>query len=215
MTQIALRNMTVMVKKHILLENVAITVNDGETVWLRGPNGSGKSTVLKLMAGLLRAQTGTVLVNGQALLPGHFLANAGVIINTPVFIPSLSGFANLQMLAAIRHMISDDDIRQWMQRLGLNPQDRMRVRQYSTGMNQKLGIIQAVMEKPVILLLDEPLNGLDKAAKQQVIDLLRTMQQETPNLTMVMVSHEEEIAPLVTRRLLIDGLQVIPDDDQQ
>ncbi|WP_051999935.1 ABC transporter ATP-binding protein [Schleiferilactobacillus shenzhenensis] len=215
MTTIELRGVSVFVKKRPLLQDVSFLVGPGDVLWLKGPNGSGKSTVLKMMAGLQRPREGTVMVDGQPLPPGRFLTNAGVIINAPVFIGTLSGFANLQLLAAIRHVIDDDTVRQWMSRLGLDPAERMRVRQYSTGMNQKLAIAQAVMESPVVLLLDEPLNGLDKAAKALVVTILAEMRQARPDVTMVIVSHEDEVAPLVTRRLVIDGMQVVTDGSER
>lgn len=206
--EIAFNNVGVRFNGRDLLKNVSVKFRAGRVYRIVGPNGSGKSTMLKLLTGIQVADTGTISVDGKSITSGNFLRDAGVLINKPIFLEHLSGIKNLKMLASIKAQISADDCRQWMRRLGLNPEDRTAVAKYSTGMRQKLGIAQAVMESPQIVLLDEPLSGLDRASKQLVIALLVEIKRNIPNLLMVLISHEEDIATLVDVTYEIDSSKV-------
>lgn len=202
---VSLKNVAVDVKKSTLLHDVSFDLHPGDIVQLIGENGSGKSTLLRVIAGLLTPKTGEVTVNGQLLTPGTYAPKTAALINAPVFLPNLSAFSNLSLLAKIKKQISADDIKHWMKQLELDPEDSTPVKKFSLGMNQKLGLIQALMEKEDVILLDEPLNGLDLKSKKLVLQLLETLQQEKPATTFVIVSHDKFFQDFATRFLYIDG----------
>ncbi len=161
-----------------VVTGINLTVQAGEAVGLIGANGSGKTTVLRMVAGLVQPSQGTVLVHGQALATasGGAFPEVGVLFDPPGFLPHLSGFTNLSMLASLRAIIDNAEVRHWIERLGLNPHDRKPVGTYSQGMLQRLGLAQALMECPSILLLDEPTNALDPAGVHLVDNLIREAQ---------------------------------------
>lgn len=138
-----------------------------------GFNGSGKTVMFKCICGFLQPESGTVLVGGKQIGKElDFPDSVGIIIENPGFFLDLSGFANLKRLASLKHRISDDDVRATMRALGLDPLSKKKVGQYSLGMRERLGIAQAIMEDPELLILDEPFNGLDKQGAGEVCELL-------------------------------------------
>lgn len=162
-------------KYEIFIENVSLTFGNqqvldsinakfeaGKIYGIIGRNGSGKTVLLKCICGLLYPTAGTVKVNGKIVgKEVDYPDNIGFIIETPGFLPSYSGLKNLIYLASIRGKTHKAEIRQYMELVGLNPDDKKHVRNYSLGMRQRLGIAQALMENPDILILDEPMNALD------------------------------------------------------
>lgn len=175
MSYIRLNDVSIDFKGRNLLSNISFSIEKGEVCRITGQNGSGKSTLLKLITGLIRPSRGEIMIDGNRLPWGQYMRDVGIIINKPVFIGSLTGVDNLKLLASIQNKISDKAIADWMHRFGLDPSDKTPVRKYSVGMNQKLAIIQALMEEPGTLVLDEPLNGLDRTSKNFVIDTLQDL----------------------------------------
>ncbi|MDN2452800.1 ABC transporter ATP-binding protein [Lactobacillus sp. UCMA15818] len=188
---IELENVAISYKKVKLLHNVNLEIQTGDIVHLRGENGVGKSTFLKTVCGLKVPTSGTIKINDKVLHPGTFAPRTGILINTPRFINNLTGFENLRILANIKKEVSKLDIESYMRTFGLDPKSNTKVRSYSVGMLQKLGLIQAIMEKNNLLLLDEPLNGLDRSSKEKVLEVLERLHSENPSLTMLLVSHED------------------------
>lgn len=209
MSVIKLENVDIKFKRRPLLHNVNFAINTGELVQLIGPNGSGKSTILRVVSGLLEPVSGKVYINDQELLAGKYAENTAVMINTPSFIPTLTGLENLKLLASIKDKIDVGQIETWMKKFGLNPTDKTKVRGYSVGMNQKLGLTQAFMEEDQIILLDEPMNGLDKQSKQKVIEIVKQVREVRPNTTMIVVSHDDSFKDIADRFLVIDGENVV------
>ena len=163
MSSICFKNVSKSFNKNPVLKSADFTIEKGEICGFVGRNGSGKTVIFKLMTGLLLPDSGTVLINDENYSGrGSFFPSLGVMIETPGFIPHYSGLKNLKILNSMSsNPVPKNDIKLLMKRLGLDPKNPRPVRTYSLGMRQKLGIIQAVMNKPELLVLDEPMNSLD------------------------------------------------------
>ncbi len=147
--------------------------------------------LMKCMCGFIRPTKGTVESNGKVIgRDVDYLPDAGVIIETPGFIPYYSGFQNLKVLAGIKNKISAKEIREAIQTVGLDPDLKLPVKKYSLGMRQRLGLAQAIMENPSVLILDEPMNGLDKNGVEEIRKLLLFMKDERKII--VIASHNAE-----------------------
>ena len=175
-------------RKIPVLIDVSAEFESGGIHGIIGHNGSGKTVLMKIICGLTDADSGEVFINGERQKNGSaYKFNIGAIIETPGFLPTQSGFKNLQYLASIRSKISDKEIKSVMQQVGLNPDEKKHVGKYSLGMRQRLGIAQAIMENPDILILDEPMNGLDKNGVEDMRELFLTLKNS--GKTIIMASH--------------------------
>lgn len=173
------------------LSNVNMAFEEGKIHGIIGRNGSGKTVLFKVICGFMRLTSGSVSVNGRIVGKDIDIPkNVGIIIEAPGFLPNYSGLANLKLLASLRHKIDINHIREAMRSVGLDPDSRKKVRNYSLGMRQRLGIAQAMMEDPDILILDEPMNGLDLHGVEDVRRLL--LNQRELGKTILMASHSRE-----------------------
>ena len=146
-----------------ILSDISLSVPPGKIVGVVGSNGSGKTVLMKCLCGFLRPDKGEIVVNGRRVGKDcDFPPSLGIIIETPGFIPTMSGYRNLKTLASLQGLIGRREILAVLERVGLRASMRKPVGKYSLGMRQRLGIAQAVMEDPAALILDEPFNGLDK-----------------------------------------------------
>ena len=193
---IELTKVTKAFKNEEVLKETTIEFERGKITGIVGRNGSGKTVLMKIICGLLKPTTGTVVVNGQRIGKDvDFPGDIGIIIETPIFVPYQSAMTNLKNLAAIRGKIKDDRIREVIRMVGLNPDDKKRVGKFSLGMRQRLGIAQAIMEDPSLLVLDEPMNGLDKDGVEDMRQLFKKLKEE--GKTILLCSHNaEDIAVL-------------------
>lgn len=193
---IELTKVTKTFKKEQVLKETTVTFERGRITGIVGRNGSGKTVLMKIICGLLSPDSGSVVVNGERIGKDvDFPSDIGIIIETPCFVPHQSAFTNLKNLAAIRGKIKDDRIREVIRLAGLDPDDRKRVGKFSLGMRQRLGIAQAVMENPALLVLDEPMNGLDKDGVEDMRRLFMKLRDE--GKTILLCSHNaEDIAVL-------------------
>ena len=174
-----------------VLDNVSLEIEKGKIYGLVGRNGSGKTVLMKCICGLIKPTSGEVKVAGKTVGKDVDIPeDIGVIIETPGFIPNYSGFKNLKLLADLRGKITRDDIRKTMQQVGLDPDLKRHVRKYSLGMRQRLGLAQAIMEKPDILILDEPMNGLDKDGVVDMRKYLLDLKEQGKNI--LIASHSAE-----------------------
>lgn len=165
--------------KEQVLKDVNLTVSAGSVYGVAGNNGSGKTVLMKCICGFMRPDQGRILVNGmQVGKDCDFPDGLGVIIETPGFFPNESGYRNLKILASLKGRIGKPEILETLQRVGLNPHMKKPVAKYSLGMRQRLGIAQAIMENPGVLILDEPFNGLDKVGVAQMRALLQEMKAQ-------------------------------------
>jgi len=161
---------------NVLADHISITINNGEATGFIGRNGSGKTVLLKMICGLYLPTSGTIIVRGKRLGKDiEFPDRLGFIIETPGFIPSLSGYENLKLLADIKGYIGKKEVKKAIEYVGLDPDSKKHVGKYSLGMRQRLGLAQAIMEDPEILVLDEPFNGLDREGIMVRCELLQKL----------------------------------------
>lgn len=188
MSVIEVKNVVKRWGKNTVLKSVDLEVNKSEIVGIIGHNGSGKTVLMKCICGFITPDSGEITVSGKRLGKDIDIPkNIGLIIETPGFLPNFSGFGNLWQLAKIRGKISKDDVRGAIKKVGLDPSEKKHVGKYSLGMKQRLGIAQAIMEDPDILILDEPLNGLDKTGVADMRELL--LQLKDDGKAMMIASH--------------------------
>lgn len=192
-----------------LFRDVSFEIEPGRAYGLTGPNGSGKSVLLQMMCGLIRPDTGRVIIAPQYLSKGRtFPDRFGISINGPAFLATLSAIENLRSLAAIRGTATDTELKETLAEVGLDPDSTQRVRNFSLGMKQKLSLAQALIESPKVLLLDEPFNALDEASVARVGALLRARLAE--GVTLVLTSHHpQEISNYCDVRLSIQHQSVM------
>lgn len=183
-------------KEVTVLDHVDLKVERGIICGLVGRNGSGKTVLMKVVCGFILPDSGEVTVDGKRIGKDcDFPKNTGVIIENPGFSQYISGAKNLQNLASINKKISKDEIDKVMELVGLNPKDKKWVSKYSLGMRQRLGIAQAIMEGQDILILDEPMNGLDQEGIEDMRKLFLKLKSE--GKTILLASHsKEDIAAL-------------------
>lgn len=186
MAQIEIKNVTKIIKHNTVIDNVSLTVNSGKITGLKGVNGSGKTMLMRLVSGLILPTSGEIIIDGETL--GNditFPRSIGTLIENPAFLDNYSGFQNLKLLASIQEKISDEEIREAIIAVELNPDDKKKFRKYSLGMKQRLGIAAAVMEHPDIIILDEPTNALDSDGVQMV---KRILQKEKERGALILIS---------------------------
>lgn len=162
MTEIAIQNLSKTIKGNAVIQDISMNLKSGVIYGFKGINGSGKTMLMRLICGLIRPTEGEIRINGKTLGKDlSFPESIGVFLENPAFLDSYSGFQNLKILASIKAVATDEDIRATLSRVGLLPNDKKKYRKYSLGMKQRLGIAAAIMEKPDIVILDEPTNSLD------------------------------------------------------
>ena len=188
---IKLENVNKDFKKQKVLNNISLNLNSGKIYGFIGRNGTGKSVLFKIICGLIIPTSGTVEVNGKVLKNGEFAENIGILLDDTGFLPRMSAFDNLKTIAVIRDIITDERIKECISIVGLNPESKQHVGKYSLGMKQRLGIAQAIMEKPKVLLLDEPMNGLDELGVKEIRTLLKEYCNNN-EATILIASHNKD-----------------------
>lgn len=177
--------------KYIVLDHVNITCNKGEICGIVGRNGSGKTVLFKSICGFVKLNEGTITVNGKVMGKDlRVLKKAGIIIEEPGFLRNKSGMKNLEYLYMINNKRDKKYLRSVMKNVGLDPYSRKKVGKYSLGMRQRLAIAQATMEDQDIIILDEPMNGLDNHGVQEVREYL--LQLKKQGKTILIASHNRE-----------------------
>ena len=172
--EIIVKSATKYIKKALILDDVNIQLTGGKIYGLKGPNGSGKTMLMRLLCGLIRPTSGEVWIDGKKLGKDmDFPESVGLLIENPAFLPNYTGYENLELLAQIRGKIGAEEICQSLMEVGLDPHDPRKYRKYSLGMQQRLGIAAAIMEKPDLLIVDEPTNALDDSGVEQICTILR------------------------------------------
>lgn len=188
---IEVRNVYKSFGKERVLTNISFTIPPGSIYGVVGNNGSGKTVLMKCICGFMKCDKGTILVNGKQVGKEiDFPDSLGIIIETPGFIPNLSGYKNLKILASLKGRIGNAKIRETIRKVGLDPDMKKPVAKYSLGMRQRLGIAQAIMENPKVLILDEPFNGLDRYGVVEIRTLLKQLKAEGKSI--LLASHNAQ-----------------------
>lgn len=203
---IEVRNVTKEFRETKALDNISLDFERGKIHGIIGRNGSGKTVLLKCICGFMTPSSGEVLVNGARARQAQ--ENVGLIIETPGFIGSKSGMKNLKYLLELREKRDPAAAENAMRAVGLDPDNKKPVRKYSLGMRQRLGIAQAIMEDPELLLLDEPMNGLDNRGVEDMRRLFAELRER--GKTILLASHSnEDIRTLCDTVCELDHGQII------
>ncbi len=188
---ISVQWVTKVFKRQAVLQNVSVDFAEGGIYGLVGRNGSGKTMLMRCICGFVPPTIGEIFVHGKRVVYGSdFPKDIGFIIESPGFLGSVSGLNNLKRLASINRKIDETRIREVMKTVGLDPDSKKQVGRYSLGMRQRLGIAQAIMEHPAILMLDEPMNGLDNGGVAEMRGLFLHLKKE--GKTIIVTSHNHE-----------------------
>mgnify|MGYP003020112082 FL=1 len=192
MMNIKISHVSKIIKNNPVIKDISMELQSGAVYGFKGINGSGKTMLMRLISGLIRPSQGEISMNGKILGKDISFPNSiGVFLENPAFLDAYSGFNNLKLLASIKSVASDEDIRNTLLRVGLDPDSNKKYKKYSLGMKQRLGIAAAIMEKPEIVILDEPTNSLDEDGVDLVKHIVRN---EKERGALVIVScHDEEI----------------------
>lgn len=173
-----------------VLKNVSHSFEKGKIHGIVGNNGSGKTVLMKCICGFLKPDSGSIFVNHKQVgRDTDFPEDIGIIIETPGFLPHLSGTQNLKILASLQKKANNHTIRAVLEQVGLDPDMKKPVGKYSLGMRQRLGFAQALMEDPSLLILDEPLNGLDKHGVLHIRNVIKGLRAE--GKTVILASHNQ------------------------
>lgn len=200
--RVEISHYTKVIKDITVLDDVNLTLEPGTCYGLRGKNGSGKTMLLRAIAGLLFPTSGGVFVDGKKLGKDiDFPASVGLLIETPSFLPRYSGFKNLQLLAGLRGIASDEDVAEALRCVGLDLDDKRPYRKYSLGMQQCLGIACAIMEHPGLILLDEPINALDPSGVACVETIVR--EERERGAIIVVACHDAEELDLLADEIFV------------
>ncbi len=191
MNIININNLSLKIGKNIILTNINVSFENGKIHGLIGRNGSGKTMLMKCICGFIKPTDGTVFVADKQIGKDcDFPESVGIIIETPGFIPYYSGFKNLKLLADLKRKIGREQIKKVMEQVGLDPELKRHVKKYSLGMRQRLSLAQAIMEDPDLLILDEPMNGLDKDGVGDMRKYLLNLKEQ--GKTIIIASHSAE-----------------------
>lgn len=198
MESIIISQATKNLKQRLVLDHVEAQLEKGSIFGFFGPNGSGKTMLFRAICGLISLDSGNISVFGQSVGNKVFPKNLGLIIESIGFWNEFTGFENLKFLAAIQNKISDGEIQQTLERVGLDPKDTRSYKKYSLGMKQRLAVAQAIMEQPDLLVLDEPTNALDEDGIAAIHQIIK--EENRRGCTVLIASHNKSDLNLLCQR---------------
>ena len=188
--------------KTTILHDINLRIEGGKVYGLRGKNGCGKTMLMRVMSGLIRPTTGTVIINDKELWKDMtFPDSIGVLIENPSFIDGYTGYKNLKMLADIKGVIGEKEVKEALLKVGLDPEDKRKYRKYSLGMKQKLGIACAFMEHPDIVIMDEPINAIDEKGVELVRNIMNELRKE--GKIIIIACHDAEEMDLLADEIFV------------
>lgn len=207
---IELQNINKRFGVNVIFENLSLKIENGKKYIIIGDNGIGKSLLLKIMVGYSKVQSGKVIINGEVLGENFdFMPDCGVSIDAPQFIDSLSGLDNLLEIAKILKIADKNHIIELAEVLYLHNDLHKKYKTYSLGMRQKMRIIQAMMESPRILILDEPFDALDDMSKIVVKNLMDQYLKNDENRIIIFTSHDSQMRDFADIVLQINNKKII------
>lgn len=184
------------IKGKNILHNINLTLQSGRVYGFVGRNGSGKTMLFRALSGLMRIDKGTILLDDKMLHKDmEVLPNLGILLENVGLYPELTGYDNLKMLAGLNHKIGDNEIRNTIERVGLDPNDKRSFKKYSLGMKQRILLAQALMEQPDIIILDEPTNALDEQGVEDIRNIIKT-ERERGALILIASHNKQDIEAL-------------------
>ena len=198
-----------------ILKDVNLILESGKIYGFVGRNGSGKTMLFRALSGLMKTNEGTVSLDGKILHKDfNVLPSLGIVLENAGLYPNMMGMDNLRYLASMKKMIGDEEISQAMIRVGLDPKDKRVYRKYSLGMKQRLHIAQAVMERPDIILLDEPTNSLDEFGVEEIRNII--LEEKERGAIVLLASHnKEDIHKLVDKLYRIENGRVSEEKEER
>lgn len=208
---IDIKNINKTIGNNVVLDNISISLEKGKIYGFRGKNGSGKTMLFRAICGLINVDSGEIIIDNKVLGKDISFPNSlGVLIEYPGFLDNLTGFRNLKYLAEIKGIISDKDIEEAIKKVGLDPKDTRKFKKYSLGMKQRLGIAQAIMEDPELIILDEPTNALDIDGVKLINDIILDMKSK--GKTILIANHDkEELESVADKILFVDRGRIIDE----
>lgn len=208
-----LRDVTKTIGRKTIVEKLSFDVRRGEIVGLLGPNGAGKTTAIRMITGLIKISDGDVQIAGRSIQSDFkdAIVQVGAIIENPEFYPYMSGYDNLKQAARMTDSVTEERIAEVIALLGLQEALHKKVKAYSLGMRQRLGIAQALLDRPKLLILDEPTNGLDPAGIREMRDYLKKI-AVTEGIAVLVSSHLlSEIEQMCTRVVVIQSGRLVTE----
>lgn len=195
-------------KDNVLFENVTAEFTDGNKILIKGANGTGKSVFLKMLVGYSKPNAGEIIVDDYKIgIDKDFISNAGISINAPEFCNSWTGIENLLYLAGIRKIATEEEILQLCRMLEFEKALDKKYKTYSLGMRQKMRLVQAIMDKPKYLILDEPFDALDLKSQRVVVKMLNDY--ITKDKMLIFTTHNNEYENFADKIYEIEKLQLI------
>lgn len=208
---ICLQNISKKIKENLVINEVSYTFKEGKVYGLYGKNGSGKTMLLRAISGLIKLDSGKVFIDDKILGETiSFPPDTGIVIENMELLPEYSAAKNLKILSKIKKIANDEDIRDALQRVGLDPDSTQIVKKFSLGMKQRLNIAQAIFEKQKIILLDEPTNALDEDGVKLIYDVVK-QEKERGATIIVSTHHKEDLEELCDVILKISAGKIVEE----
>ena len=200
MSKVVVENVSKKFNRQLVLDNINLELTSGHIYGLAGINGSGKTVLMKCICGLSTPTSGRILIDDKQVGKDiDFPESIGALIESPGFIEHYSAYDNMQSLASIRKKTGKEEIKSLLEKVGLNPDEKKRVKKYSLGMRQKLGIAMALLDNPDIVILDEPFNALDNKSVLNVKDIILGLKSD--NRLVILSSHDGKLLEEVTDKI--------------
>lgn len=198
--KITLNNVCKSIQGAQILKDISLEFESARIYGLYGANGSGKTMLMRAIAGLMKIDGGHVIIDGSEIGKDQdFPDSIGFIIENPSFLNTYTGFDNLKLIAELKRIADDKAICDALERVGLDPKDKRKFKKYSLGMKQRLGIAAAIMEKPELIVLDEPTNALDEDAVELLINILK--EEKSRGALIILACHDFEFMSQVADRI--------------